>query len=203
MAGKSFAIFISGVPGTGKTTLAMKLAQELGIDQVVSTDTVRAVLRSVGDENKNPVLFSVSHDSWKYFGEKNAQNIWKGFTAHSKLLFPVMVYMLKKSFEEGRSIIFEGVHITPEFIQGLDFPNLFSFFIIVSEDSILKDRYSMKNSFRSIPHKGWEKNFDVIRFIESKILEDKKCFTRVLENKEIFDSTNKILEVINEVLSDK
>lgn len=198
-----FAIFLSGVPGTGKTTLAMKLAERLKIDQVVSTDTIRFVLRSVSDESKNPILFGVSHDSWRYFGEKNAQNIWKGFSAHCEFIFPVMVYMINKSFEEGRSIIFEGVHITPAFLKGLDFFNIFSFFISVSEDSVLRERYLMKNASRSIPHNGWEKNFDVIRFIEHKILEEKNCFDKVIENKDVLESINQILEAINEFSSNK
>jgi len=198
-----FAIFLSGVPGTGKTTLAMKLAERLKIDQVVSTDTIRFVLRGVSDEKKNPILFSVSHDSWRYFGEKNAQNIWKGFCAHCELFFPVMIYMIKKSFEEGRSIIFEGVHITPDFLKGLDSINFLSFFISVSEDFVLRDRYLMKNASRTIPHNGWEKNFDVIRFIEHKILENKNCFDRVIENKDVSESINQILGVINEVPSNK
>ena len=41
-----------GAPGTGKTTLAIRLAASYNIDQLVSTDILRTILRGVCDKKK-------------------------------------------------------------------------------------------------------------------------------------------------------
>lgn len=200
---KPKVIFICGAPGTGKTTLAIKLAERLGIDQVVSSDIVRAVLRSLSNESNDPLLFSVTHDSWKHFGGKNFENMWKGFIAHCNYLFPVFNSILDKSLSEGRSIIFEGSHITPSFLKKVGVDNTFSILLTVKDDSSLLERYALKNLPRTVSYSGWKNNFDVIRYIESKILDEKECFTKIIENKNLGEALNEILEVINEVSSNK
>lgn len=49
-------ILISGCPGTGKSTFGMSLALEQGILKCISTDTVRAVMRSYVPESISPAL---------------------------------------------------------------------------------------------------------------------------------------------------
>ena len=49
-------ILISGCPGTGKSTFGMSLALEQGILKCISTDTVRAVMRSYVPSSISPPL---------------------------------------------------------------------------------------------------------------------------------------------------
>jgi 2-phosphoglycerate kinase len=186
------AILISGCPGTGKTTTAIKLANFLGIDQLVSTDIIRSVLRSSNKE-ENPFLYSVTHEAWKYLGEKNSDNIWNGFLEHCRPLYPSMNYLIQKSFSEGRDLILEGAHITPEFIRAVS-PKYrtYSFLLTVKEDTSLLKRFDYKNNSRTILYDGWKQNFDIIRAIESRVLMD-CCFDRVLENSNIDNTLNEIV----------
>ena len=54
-------ILISGGPGTGKSTFGMSLALEQGILKCISTDTVRAVMRSYVPESISPPLHRSSY----------------------------------------------------------------------------------------------------------------------------------------------
>ena len=54
-------ILISGSPGTGKSTFGMSLALEQGILKCISTDTVRAVMRSYVPEDISPPLHRSSY----------------------------------------------------------------------------------------------------------------------------------------------
>lgn len=54
-------ILIAGCPGTGKSTFGMSLALEQGILKCISTDTVRAVMRSYVPESISPPLHRSSY----------------------------------------------------------------------------------------------------------------------------------------------
>jgi hypothetical protein len=54
-------ILISGGPGTGKSTFGMSLALEQGILKCISTDTVRAVMRSYVPDSISPPLHRSSY----------------------------------------------------------------------------------------------------------------------------------------------
>jgi 2-phosphoglycerate kinase len=57
-------ILISGGPGTGKSTFGMSLALEQGILKCISTDTVRAVMRSYVPESISPPLHRSSYGEY-------------------------------------------------------------------------------------------------------------------------------------------
>ena len=177
-------ILISGSPGTGKTTLAIKLADILKIDQIVSTDILRTALRSVSNPNQNPFLFTVTHESWRYFGEKNKENMLKGFFEHCRTLYNVINYLIEKSVEEGRDIIIEGAHLTPEFIENINkrHNNVYHFHLFLKDDNALLDRFNLKNYSRRVYYGGWKKNLDVIRFIELNLLSKLKSNVLIENN---------------------
>ena len=54
-------ILLAGTSGTGKSTLASLLASKMGITTVVSTDSVRHMLRSFTTEAEDPVLWASTY----------------------------------------------------------------------------------------------------------------------------------------------
>ena len=63
---------------TGKSTFGMSLALEQGILKCISTDTVRAVMRSYVPESISPPLHRSSYASSVDDGTDNAVKSWKG-----------------------------------------------------------------------------------------------------------------------------
>jgi hypothetical protein len=59
-------ILIAGCPGTGKSTFGMSLALEQGILKCISTDTVRAVMRSYVPESISPPLHRSSYGMFRF-----------------------------------------------------------------------------------------------------------------------------------------
>ncbi|KAA6363278.1 MAG: hypothetical protein EZS28_041196, partial [Streblomastix strix] len=45
----SFTLFVGGTSGCGKSTVASVLGQRLGIDHIISTDSIRHILRTCSD----------------------------------------------------------------------------------------------------------------------------------------------------------
>lgn len=50
-------MLLCGTSGTGKSTLASLLAGRLGISNILSTDSVRHMLRGFSDETQAPLLW--------------------------------------------------------------------------------------------------------------------------------------------------
>ncbi|MEC8845040.1 MAG: hypothetical protein VXX42_13740, partial [SAR324 cluster bacterium] len=58
-------IYIGGAPGTGKSMLATSLATRLGINKVISTDSIREIMRLAFSNDLLPTLFHSTTEAWK------------------------------------------------------------------------------------------------------------------------------------------
>ena len=59
---RSVTVLLAGTSGTGKSTLAGLLAARLGISTVLSTDSVRHMLRSFTPQAANPLLWASTYE---------------------------------------------------------------------------------------------------------------------------------------------
>lgn len=136
-------ILIMGAPGTGKTTLAIRLATIYNIDQLVSTDILRTILQGVYDMEKNKILFTVTHEAWQLYGVKTNENIYRGFLKHCTYLYPHLKHIISKAREEGRDLIIEGAHILPFNYELLNIRgfNVYPILLQVNDDQQLLKRY--------------------------------------------------------------
>jgi len=118
---EGFIVFISGVPGVGKTTISYELLKIFGAFRIIEeTDLIREVLRGYNEYIKEE------------FREK-VQFLFDRIeiTSHTKLLSfdeaKQQCAFMKKSFEKivarqqrkGIPSIVNGVHIVPEILDGL------------------------------------------------------------------------------------
>lgn len=194
-------IMIGGVPGTGKSTIAINLAKALKIDQILQTDLLRDVMQLYESKKENPMLFSVTHECWKFLGSKNKKNVIRGALLHAETLHGKIIEIVRKSLKDGRSIIVEGVHVTPNLIKKINSgPGKIYGFILSKKNT--KDHlkfFDLKNEERAIPHTKWYENFKEIRTIQShlvKIAKENNFY--VIENEDLEKTVRKIIEVIND-----
>jgi 2-phosphoglycerate kinase len=59
---RSVTVLLAGTSGTGKSTLAGLLAARLGISTIVSTDSVRNMMRSFTPQVANPLLWASTYE---------------------------------------------------------------------------------------------------------------------------------------------
>lgn len=59
-------MLLAGTSGTGKSTLASLLGSRLGISTVISTDTIRHIMRNFVDKEENPILFASTYETANY-----------------------------------------------------------------------------------------------------------------------------------------
>lgn len=107
-------ILISGCPGTGKSTFGMSLALEQGILKCISTDTIRAVMRSYVPESISPPLHRSSYDSAsEEEDDDTVDDPVKSWRETCKVLDSSVEGLVDDAIQRGVSLVLEGVSIRP------------------------------------------------------------------------------------------
>lgn len=99
---------IAGSPGTGKSTFGMAAALDQGILKCISTDTMRAVMRSyIGDE-VSPALHRSSYAA-TFEGDDPVRSWMETCTCLSTSVEDIV----QDAIDRQVSLVLEGVHIVP------------------------------------------------------------------------------------------
>lgn len=146
-------IFLGGVPGTGKTTLAYKLAEYYGIDKVISLDVLKSVLKQY-IQLEEKYIYTTTHEAYKI----ENLSVVDGFIKHSRIINEYFVNLIKP-FTKEKVIVVEGATITNEMLEYFKDSNLIYINFYVDDIEIISKRYKSKARMR----KGkWLDNIDNI-----------------------------------------
>lgn len=108
-------IFISGIPTSGKSFLAKKISNELGILHF-DTDKWRGEVRSNSDLVKW-VDFYFDKDEEEYFKNTDCNRRWDDLKNQSEVFWPIFKMKIDEIIESNFSAIFEGVTLLPHLIH--------------------------------------------------------------------------------------
>jgi hypothetical protein len=117
-------ILLGGTSGTGKSTLAALLSSKLGISTVLSTDFVRHLLRKVMSRESHPVLWGSTYNAAECMSpaaldphdmteEARTARVISGYLEQSSLIHEQLFSVIMSYVSAKRSLIVEGVHLTP------------------------------------------------------------------------------------------
>lgn len=125
-SGRPLIFLIGGTAGCGKSTTATMLASRLDIVRTQSTDMLREVMRTMVPEQLLPVLHKSSFAAWSALpGQPRALNkvpeslLLHGYRTQADLLSVAVEAVIQRGLRERVSLILEGVHIHPAFIDKL------------------------------------------------------------------------------------
>ncbi|MAG78275.1 hypothetical protein CL616_02820 [archaeon] len=193
---KEIIILVSGVAGTGKTTLSNLLVSELKLDHHIGLGWIRETVCAHVKEEDFPELFSFS------FKPVEDVDIFHHFYKQAMQMKPSIEACLKRARREGTSVVIEGVNLIPEIIDD----SLFDFHFFLQskgEDGHKQMLLGKSHSKREIK----EEDFQKIREIERKFLDlcDKNEKVYVIPAGDNQERLNKIWNIIkeekNEILS--
>lgn len=102
-------VLIGGAPGTGKSTFGMSVALDQGILKCISTDTVRAVMRSFIPKDISPALHRSSYAK-AFENDEDPVHSWKETCS---VLETSLIEIVTDSIKRNQGLVLEGVSLAP------------------------------------------------------------------------------------------
>lgn len=166
-------ILFGGTSGCGKSTLAALIASRIGITQVLSTDSVRHMLRTVIDEKSNPVVFASTYHAYEGIKDTNLKGndlIIEGYKQQCQAVTDYLDNFILKCIKRKDSLVLEGVHLTSEYIVSLmkRFDNILPFFIFISNENKHRERFAVRAKYMTLDKNNnkYIEYFENIRVIQ-------------------------------------
>jgi len=169
-------LMIGGATGVGKSTIATQLAARLGIVRLVATDAIREVMRGLFTEELMPTLYTSSFSADEALREpppRSADKVVVGFREQTAAVSVGIHALIRRAAEEGTSVIIEGAHIVPGFVdlepwhdQVLAVPVIIS----VDDEDLHRGHFVVRGrDTPSRPHDRYQRGFVNIRKVQKYI----------------------------------
>ena len=117
-------VFISGIPASGKSYLADKVAKIAGVQHIKIDDWREEIRKS--PELEKWVDFFWNQDEKEYWKITSCDQQWENLRKQSEAFWLIFLQRIKEIQGSGKGAIFEGVNILPHLAhRDLDFGGIF------------------------------------------------------------------------------
>jgi len=165
-------VLIGGTTGVGKSTIATEVAHRLGITRIVSTDSIREVMRGIFSRDLMPAIYESSFNAWRGLrvpAPQGASPVIVGFREQAAVVATGMKSLIERAVVEGVSMVLEGIHVAPGYIDPSQFKDASVVQLLISVD----DEETHRSHFyiREVqtdgmrPFERYRANFDNIRLL--------------------------------------
>lgn len=104
-------VFISGIPASGKSYLAKKVAEKTGAFHL-DTDTLRKEM-SADPQLEYWVNFFWNQNEEEYLTKTSCKDHWQNLVKQSESFWQTILKRIKEVMVSNKSAVFEGVNILP------------------------------------------------------------------------------------------
>jgi 2-phosphoglycerate kinase len=166
-----------GAPGAGKTSLALEVAHRLGIGRVLSSDSIRQIMRIMLSPELAPAIHGSAFDAHTRLpaGTLGPDPVIEGFRAQTATVSVGIRASMDRAVAENASTVLDGVSIVPGLIDLDAYEELADviFLMVAALDTeAFADRFASraKGQTRRAAHRYVE-NLDAILRIQDYCLE--------------------------------
>jgi len=205
-ADRPIMILLGGVAGTGKTSLALEVAHRLGIQRILSTDSIRQIMRLMLSRELIPALHASSFDAHRVRGalERHASVI-DGFYEQAATVSVGVRAALDRAIEENSSLILDGVSLVPGLIDlepYRDKAHVIFLVVAVLDEEVLAERYKVRAEQASRrPARRYLENLQEILQMQEHFLELAERFeVPIVDNASFERSVKFIIRHVTEQL---
>jgi 2-phosphoglycerate kinase len=110
-------LLLGGATGAGKTSLGLEVAHRLGIQRVLSTDSIRQIMRIMLSSDLVPAIHRSSYEAGASAAAPGEDPVIEGFRAQAATVSVGVRAMMDRAVAESSSMILDGVSIVPGMID--------------------------------------------------------------------------------------
>jgi len=201
-------VLVGGATGVGKSTIATQVAERLGVVRIISTDSIRQVMRAFFSESLMPAIHYSSYEADRAvrmpLGEGTDSNLI-GFMEQVEMVNVGVLAVLDRAIEERTSMVVEGVHIVPGMLASTGARErsgealLLPLVVAVSDPNLHRSHFLVREQETSGRRAlaRYLKGFEEIRKIQGLILERAGAEgTLVVDNVSIDDTVGTVLDAL-------
>ena len=170
-------LLLGGAAGVGKSSLGLEVAHRLGIDRVLSSDSVRQIMRIMLSPELSPAIHGSSYDAYKLFppGALGGDPVIEAFRAQSSTVAVGVRASMDRAVAENGSVVLDGVALVPGIIDPAAYADLADviFLVVTTLDSeVYRERFVSRAEGQThrAAHRYLE-NLDAILRIQEHFLE--------------------------------
>jgi 2-phosphoglycerate kinase len=201
-------ILLGGTAGVGKTSLALEVARRLGIGRMLSTDSIRQIMRLMLSPELAPAIHGSSYDAHKLLPVESQGRgaVINGFRAQSATVSVGIRASMDRAVAENASLVMDGVSILPGTIDLDAYAEVADvIFLVVAalDHDSFEDRFEARaaGAKERTPHRYLE-NLDSILEIQDHFLELAERFNvAIVDNSSFDDSVRLIIRHVADTLS--
>lgn len=177
-------ILLGGTSGVGKSTLALEVARRLSIGRVLSTDSIRDVMRVMLSDDLVPTLHVSSFEAHTRLltdVREGLDPVVEGFLEQSRTVSVGVRAVIERAIIEGTSTVLDGVSIVPGLFDVSVWQERAHVFFLLAAD---EDRESLHGHLVARGHargarasERYVRNFQEIFAIQEDLLERAEMFS--------------------------
>ena len=201
---------IGGTTGAGKTSAALEVARRLGIHRVMSTDSIRQVMRIMLSHELMPAIHYSSFDAHHYIphSAEGEDPVIEGCIHQASLVAVGVRAMIDRAVSENTSMVLDGVTLMPGVIDLNDYKDVADviFMVLATLDpEAFRSRFESRGRHQTRRGKHrYIENLDAILRIQEHFLEYADRFdVPIVDNTSIDESVKSIIRLVVEMLRSK
>lgn len=176
-------LLLGGTSGVGKSTLALEVARRLSIGRLLSTDSIRDVMRVMLSDDLVPTLHVSSFEARSRLVNpvrEGADPVIEGFLEQSRTVSVGVRAVIERAIAEGTSTVVDGVSLVPGLFDPQQWSDRAHVFFVIAAD---EDRESLHRNLIARAHgrgarasERYVRNFEGIFTIQQGLLERAERF---------------------------
>lgn len=175
---KPVIVLLGGASGTGKSTLSSLLASRLGISSLLSTDSIRHILRNILNKDENQVLFCSTYEAGNFIDSTSLSHkeaCIKGYLEQCNKVYEYLDNLIESYHRCGISIVIEGVHLHVGIMKRLmmKYNSCIPFTIMIKNKQKHMERFAVRSKYMTLDPKlnKYTASFPNIREIQKRFAE--------------------------------
>ncbi len=172
-------ILIGGVTGVGKSALASALAWRLGITRMISSDSVREILRATVPRDLIPTLHVSTFEAWRELaqGEEaeapTPELVIRGFLDQVARVAVGLRAIQERSAREATPIVMEGVHVLPTHLPHREEVIAVPMIVALKDEAVHRSRFLLREreTGKKRRRERYLRHFQEIRWMQEYLVE--------------------------------